>query len=137
MNFSLHPTLETDTHPLFVNADCHLLLHKNATLPWLILVPHTRETELHALEISEAEKVLGRCRKVSAWIQAFFDCPKVNFASIGNLVPQMHLHMVGRKPGDACWPKPVWGHLTETSTYTETLLAQIRGEVAPILDSIS
>jgi diadenosine tetraphosphate (Ap4A) HIT family hydrolase len=48
----------------------------------------------------------------AGWI--VLGCAKVNFASIGNVVPQLHLHIVGRTPTDPCWPAPVWGNLRET-----------------------
>jgi diadenosine tetraphosphate (Ap4A) HIT family hydrolase len=51
--------------------------------------------------------------------------PKVNFAAIGNLVPQLHLHVVGRRPDDPCWPAPVWGNLTASREYSATDLARM------------
>ena len=55
--------------------------------------------------------------RVSAYVKSELAFPKVNFAAIGNVVPQLHLHIIGRKPGDTCWPSPVWGHLEDSVSY--------------------
>ena len=52
--------------------------------------------------------------------------PKINFAAIGNVVPQLHLHVIGRKPDDPCWPASVWGNLTESREYPAQRVAEIR-----------
>ena len=57
---------------------------------------------------------------VAAFVKNTLGWPKVNFGAIGNLVPQLHLHVVGRRPGDACWPAPVWGNLPEGETWAPT-----------------
>ena len=130
MSFRLHPTLEKDTHILHTDSHAHLLLHKNASIPWFILIPHTEETELCGLEPKFYTQTLERCRVVSLWIQKEFKCDKVNFGAIGNLVPQMHLHMVGRTKGDACWPKPVWGNLESEAEYSEDFIKSLQTEMA-------
>ena len=133
MEFPLHSTLANDTHLLFQDAEARLLLHKNAILPWLILVPHTTETEMCALPPELYQRTLERCRVLSLWMQQKYQCDKVNFGAIGNMVPQMHLHMVARFKGDACWPKPVWGNLTEEREYSATDIEAITSSVCSIL----
>lgn len=66
---------------------------------------------------------------VSTFITEDLGCPRVNVASIGNLVPQLHLHVVGRRPGDACWPKPVWGNLGEPVPYLLVEVEALRGKL--------
>ena len=102
------------------------MLHKNAALPWFILVPETAVSDL--LDVPEARRAwaLKEARHVAKLIKQDLRFPKVNFAAIGNVVPQLHLHVVGRKPGDPCWPAPVWGHLTEVREYTAAELRHIR-----------
>ena len=128
MSFRLQETLERDTHLLHVGEFAHLLLHKNAIIPWFIWVPHTKETELCALKPEFYNQTLGNCRRLSLWLQKEFNCDKVNFGAIGNLVPQMHLHMVGRSKGDTCWPKPIWGNLEETQEYSEEEVEKLRAK---------
>jgi diadenosine tetraphosphate (Ap4A) HIT family hydrolase len=117
IDIEIHPRLLADCHRLGRFPACHLLLHRNAALPWFILVPEACVSDLLDLEAGRREVVLGECALVSDYIKAEFRLPKVNFAAIGNLVPQLHLHVVGRTPGDPCWPAPVWGHLAAGPEY--------------------
>lgn len=105
---------------------CHLLLHRNALLPWFILVPPTAVTDLFELAETERQAALSEAALVAGLIKNFLDHAKINFAAIGNVVPQLHLHVVGRRPDDPCWPAPVWGHLTESREYSTERLAEIR-----------
>lgn len=127
---------ESDVHPQLL-ADCHviaampsglLLLNRNAALPWFILVPDTPETELLFVEQVQRNAILADAERVARYLRAEFDSTKVNVAALGNQVPQLHLHVVGRSVGDACWPKPVWGNLLEEREWSNAQLAKIRSE---------
>jgi diadenosine tetraphosphate (Ap4A) HIT family hydrolase len=102
-----------------------VLLHKNGMIPWFILVPQTEVTDLLNLPEPVRSTAIAEAAAVSEFVKKTFGRPKVNFAAIGNVVPQLHLHVVGRKPGDACWPAPVWGNLTETREYSAVELNNI------------
>ena len=115
--FEIHQQLLTDSHQLGRFPLCHLLLHKNAIVPWFILVPQTECIDLLDLPENLRTSVIDEASRMASFIKQNLNYPKVNFAAIGNVVPQLHLHIVGRKPGDACWPHPVWGHLTQTTDY--------------------
>jgi diadenosine tetraphosphate (Ap4A) HIT family hydrolase len=123
--FRIHPQLLADCHGLGRLPACHLLLHRNARLPWFILIPETPELDLLDLPPVQRERVLAECAQISAYIKTDLGLPKVNFAAIGNLVPQLHLHVVGRSPGDACWPAPVWGNLPPGPGYGRDRLREI------------
>ncbi|WP_295457282.1 HIT domain-containing protein [uncultured Thiodictyon sp.] len=123
--FSIHPQLLADCHRLGRLSATHLLLHKNAAVPWFILVPETTLGNLLDLPTGERDAVLADCKRVSDYLTGSRGCPKVNVAWIGNVVPQLHVHVIGRDPADACWPKPVWGHLETVRDYGP-------GEVAAI-----
>jgi diadenosine tetraphosphate (Ap4A) HIT family hydrolase len=123
--FVIHPRLLADCHRLGRIGTCHLLLHRNAALPWFILVPETQVTDLLDLSPAAREGALDACTRVAGYIKAEFGVPKVNFAAIGNLVPQLHLHLVGRTPGDPCWPAPVWGNLDPGPEYSQAQVAVI------------
>lgn len=108
-------------------ADCHvlgrfpastLLLNRNAALPWFILVPQTPLCDFLDLPQGQREVVLAECAGVSGFIKQVLGFDKVNFAGLGNVVPAMHLHIIGRHPQDACWPQPVWGNLPEGVSYS-------------------
>lgn len=115
--FEIHPQLLADCHRLGKFPLCHVLLHKNSMIPWFILVPQTDVTDLLDLPEPLRSTTMTEAAAVSEFVKKTLGWPKVNFAAIGNVVPQLHLHVVGRKPGDACWPAPVWGNLTETREY--------------------
>lgn len=121
----LHTRLARDTRVLGHFDDTRVLLHRNAAVPWFILVPATDATEFLALPEALRNRVLGEAARTGAFVQQYFGSPKINFAAIGNLVPQLHLHVVGRDPADCCWPDPVWGHLHEHAEYTPAEFAAI------------
>jgi len=105
----IHPKLVQDSHLLGRFEATTLLLHRNALLPWFILVPDTQSTDLLDLPEDTLQPVIEQCQRVSRFIKQELGFSKVNFAGLGNLVPQMHLHVIGRSASDAYWPNPVWG----------------------------
>lgn len=127
---SIHPQLLADCHVLGQRDGGALLLHRNATVPWFILVPDTDEEELLQLPPVQLTTLMQDAASIAAFIRERFELEKVNVAALGNVVPQLHLHLVGRKPGDACWPRPVWGNLEETAEWPEQSLAEFRTALA-------
>lgn len=123
--FVIHPRLLADCHRLGRIDTCHLLLHRNAALPWFILVPETDLANLLDLPTPQRDAVLSDCTRLSDYLTANLGSTRINVAWIGNLVPQLHVHVIGRRPGDPCWPKPVWGHLEQTASYDAEGLRQI------------
>ena len=108
---------------------CYLLLHKNAALPWFILVPETDSCDLLDLAEEPRTAAMNEAASVSDFVKKTLHYPKTNFAAIGNVVAQLHLHVVGRKPGDLCWPAPVWGHLTDGPKYSAARLKEITSQL--------
>jgi len=113
--------------PKSLLADCHhlgslpateVLLNRNAALPWFILVPETRLSDVLDLPDEHRQAVISDCAAVSEFIKHVLGFDKVNFAGLGNVVPAMHLHIIGRHLQDPCWPQPVWGNLPSGATYT-------------------
>lgn len=129
---TLHPQLDADCHMIGRAPSGNLLLHRNAILPWLILVPDTEVLDLLALPMATLRQALEDCALLDRYIRSRWSVARVNFAAIGNIVPQLHLHLVGRHAGDCCWPLPVWGHLKSTATYPAGEIAAIRSEVAAL-----
>ncbi len=120
--FTIHPQLLADCHHLGRLPSSELLLHRNDRLPWFILVPDTALADVLDLPESQRAAVLADCDSISAYLKRELGYPKVNFAGLGNVVPQMHLHIIGRREGDACWPQPVWGNLPEGGSYAPNQL---------------
>ncbi|GAB3269584.1 HIT family protein [Parahaliea aestuarii] len=123
---TLHPQLAADTHLLGTMDSGTLLLSRNASLHWLILVPESEEADLLDLAPPQLLAVMADCRALSAFLKSELGYPKVNFAGLGNVVPQMHLHIVGRREGDACWPQPVWGQLPEGPLWSDSEVRELR-----------
>ena len=124
-DFDIHPRLRADCHTLGRYARCHLLLHRNAAGPWFILVPETDLPDLLDLPPAERDAAVAESAAVAAFVKETLGWPKVNFGAIGNLVPQLHLHVVGRRSGDACWPAPVWGNLPEGETWAPAQVEEL------------
>jgi len=107
--FELDPRLAADTFPVGDDGACQVLLMDNAALPWLIVVPRTPHTELCELPAPLAREVAGVVERLSRFLLAEFALDKLNIAAIGNVVRQLHVHVVGRRHDDYCWPGVVWG----------------------------
>ena len=123
-HFQIPDQLLQDCHHLGGLPASELLLNRNAALPWFVLVPMTTLRDVLDLPEEIRHTVLGECAAVSAFIKQVLGYDKVNFAGLGNVVPAMHLHVIGRRVGDACWPQPVWGNLPEGKTYTRSSLLE-------------
>lgn len=109
MSIKLHPQLEQDCIPLGVIGTSQLLLHKNALVPWFIIVPDTHLNEIYKLELSHQQSIHSEINQIARFVENYFSADKLNIASIGNIVPQLHIHIIARHIDDFCWPKPVWG----------------------------
>ncbi|TCO78897.1 diadenosine tetraphosphate (Ap4A) HIT family hydrolase [Plasticicumulans lactativorans] len=108
--FELHPRLAADTVEVCRLPLSHLLLMDDARFPWLILVPaRTGARELHRLDPVDRAQLLDEIVRASTALETLFSPDKLNVGALGNLVPQLHVHVVVRRVGDAAWPGPVWG----------------------------
>ena len=108
--FHLDPQLENDTFFLRDLPLCQVRLMNNALYPWLVLVP--RKPDLAELtDLAEAERVtlLNEIAFVSQALQKHTGAYKMNIATLGNVVRQLHIHIIARQTSDATWPRPVWG----------------------------
>ena len=89
---------------------CRVLLMLDARFPWIILVPRRIGlSELHDLSIADRSALMDEVLKTSAALQQLTQADKINIASLGNIVSQLHLHVVARFASDELWPGPVWG----------------------------
>lgn len=106
-----------------------MLLKKNSTIPWFVLVPETEATDLLDLPDSQRSQAMDECAEISRWIKQHYSISKINFGAIGNIVPQLHLHVAGRSINDACWPLPVWGNLDVHRDYSTDDIKLIRQQL--------
>jgi diadenosine tetraphosphate (Ap4A) HIT family hydrolase len=109
IGWSLHPQLQADTTPVCDLALSQVLAMNDANFPWLILVPRRAGvSEIFDLGPEQAI-LLDEVSLASRALKEVTRCDKLNVAAIGNVVPQLHVHIVARRRDDALWPKPVWG----------------------------
>lgn len=108
--WSLDPQLAADTVPVGELALARVLLANDANYPWLILVPRKPAlTELIDLDESGQRQLLAEVDAAARALKRVTRCDKLNIAALGNMVAQLHVHIIARRRSDAAWPKPVWG----------------------------
>lgn len=109
-DFSLDPQLAADTVAVGDLALCSVLLMDDARFPWLVLVPRRPGmSELTDLTAADSAILMEEMRIAVGVMQALAKPDKVNVAALGNVVAQLHVHVVGRFLSDPAWPSPVWG----------------------------
>jgi diadenosine tetraphosphate (Ap4A) HIT family hydrolase len=107
--WSLHPQLAADTVAVCDLQLSRLLAMNDADFPWLILVPR-RAGVSDMIDLGgEQALLMDETAAVSRALKDETRCDKLNVAAIGNVVLQLHIHIVARRIGDPLWPKPVWG----------------------------
>ena len=106
--------------------DCSLLLlMNNSLLPWFILVPVTQATEIYQMQKEQQLQLLEEINLLSDFINSEFSIEKLNVAAIGNIVKQLHVHVVGRHSSDYCWPGVVWG-ADQSEPYSDAEIKRIK-----------
>ena len=109
--FTLDPRLAADTHLVISLPLCDVLLMNDARYPWLILVPRRAcAVEITDLAADEQTLLWQEVNRASAALRTVAPCDKLNLGALGNIVRQLHVHVVARSEGDAAWPGPVWGN---------------------------
>ena len=108
--WSLHPQLKKDTIDIGDLPLCRVLVIKDAHYPWLLLVPR-RPDAVEIIDLDEVEQaqLMTEISRAARALKEVTRCDKLNIAALGNLVPQLHVHIIARRSSDAAWPRPVWG----------------------------
>ncbi|MGB3840323.1 MAG: HIT family protein [Rhodanobacter sp.] len=109
--FTLDPLLAADTRLLASLPLCDVRLMDDARYGWLVLVPR-RDGLVEIADLDEGEQATlwHEVNRAAAALRAAMPCDKLNLGALGNIVRQLHVHVVARREGDAGWPGPVWGH---------------------------
>lgn len=112
MEFQLHQRLAAGGFELGRADGCRVLLKDHASFPWILIVPEVADgiEDLHQLDERRYAEVVGLIRRVSLFVSNYFQPEKLNVACIGNMVRQMHIHVVGRNSDDPAWPGTVWAY---------------------------
>ena len=108
--FELHPQLAADSLPVTDLALSTVRLVDDRTYPWLLLVPRKAGlVDLTDLPRTERITLSDEIQAAAEALRTLGRCDKLNVASLGNQVPQLHVHIIVRRTDDAAWPKPIWG----------------------------
>lgn len=122
--WQLDPQLADDTHPLASFELCDLRLMDDANYPWLVLVPRIGGArELIDLPDAARLRLMHEIDRAARVLKHVYTPYKLNVASLGNMVEQLHVHVIARDQGDPAWPAPVWGRVTRRP-YTPEQLAE-------------
>jgi diadenosine tetraphosphate (Ap4A) HIT family hydrolase len=132
--FSLDARLGADSAAVGALQLCTVRLQDDARFPWLVLVPaRAGLTELFDLPPPERATLIDEIAQCGAALRAVTQCLKINTAALGNIVRQLHIHIVARNDGDAAWPGPVWGvgkRVPYEAAARDDLIARIRSALA-------
>ncbi len=128
--FALDPQLARDTAFVADRALCRVLLMDDARFPWLVLVPR-RAGLVELCDLGPAERTLlfDELELAAHALRSVAPCARLNVGALGNVVRQLHVHVVGRREDDAAWPGPVWGHGSR-QPYGESARATRVGAIA-------
>ncbi len=124
--FVLDSRLQQDSLVLGEFSLCQLLLSKDANYPWFILVPkRAGVSELFELDAAEQQQLWQETTLLAEALKASYRADKMNVATLGNVVSQLHMHVIVRQRDDAAWPAPVWGKCAPVG-YTDDQLQAVR-----------
>lgn len=106
---AIDPRLESSSSFIVNLSLCQVRLSHNAAFPWLLLIPNKPSiVEIVDLSPDDRQTLMQEIAFVSEVMQHLFNPDKLNVATLGNVVPQLHIHMIARYKTDPVWPDPVW-----------------------------
>jgi diadenosine tetraphosphate (Ap4A) HIT family hydrolase len=114
---------------------CRVLLMRDSRYAWLVLVPR-RAGKVEVSDLPDDEQALlwREVGTAGAALRAIVPCDKLNIGALGNIVRQLHVHIVARREGDAAWPGPVWG-FGKAGAYAEGDAERLVGAIRQALDA--
>ena len=131
--FELDPRLIADTEDIGMLTLCRVLLMRDARYPWLILVPTKPGlVEISNLNRDDRTMLVDEIAAASVALTGLYEPEKINTGALGNIVRQLHIHIVARNTGDPAWPGPVWGHSAAQDYEPKALQTRIK-EVQKLL----
>jgi diadenosine tetraphosphate (Ap4A) HIT family hydrolase len=134
--WQLHPQLADDTAPVIELPLCEVRLMDDANHPWLVLVPRVAgAVELIDLDAAQRAQLTSEIDAACRALKALFKPHKLNVAALGNLVPQLHVHVIARYTDDIAWPRPVWGAANARPYAPEELVERIGALLAALRSS--
>lgn len=136
-SFALDPRLAADGLPLGRFALSRLLMMNDATYPWLILVPERPGiSELFELAPADLAALTDETALIARMLKTLVGADKINVAALGNVVAQLHVHVIARFTTDPAWPAPVWGR-APASPYAADAASRMLAAVTSALDTLA
>lgn len=133
--FVLDPKIEADSVFICDLELCQLRVQNDQRYPWLVLVPKVADvTEVHQLSTEMQQQLMSESSKVAEILKANTGCIKINVANLGNVVSQLHWHIVARFENDLTWPGPIWG-VGAPEPYQDNKLASLVEEIKTSLNA--
>ena len=127
--FALDQRLQQDTLTIGDFPLCRLLLSNDSNYPWFILVPRINGiSAVFQLSVIDQQKLWNETTTLAQLLSEGFGADKMNIGALGNVVSQLHVHVIVRKRDDMAWPAPVWGK-HPARPYTEEQVAAIRARL--------
>jgi diadenosine tetraphosphate (Ap4A) HIT family hydrolase len=118
-DFTLDPQLATDSLRVADLPLSAVRLMRDANYPWCLLIPRRGGlSELLDLDANDQIQLMREIAQVGEALRRTLRCDKLNVAALGNMVRQLHVHVIARTHGDPAWPRPVWGAVP-AKAYTE------------------
>jgi diadenosine tetraphosphate (Ap4A) HIT family hydrolase len=123
--FDLHPNLASTSRLIADLAVSQARLQLDARFPWIVLVPRVADArELDDLDMAQRAALMGEIVLASDAVRALGESAgrpveKINVGALGNVTPQLHVHVLGRRRDDGLWPDPVWGRLGDIHPYDD------------------
>ena len=121
MSFKLHKKFLKSSHHIIELKLCSIRLHDNSKFPWVILIPKRNKiTDISDLNSKDQILLMKEIVHISKIMKKLFKTSKLNIEKIGNMVPQLHIHIIARSKKDSTWPLSVW--VVKGKNYTEAAL---------------
>ncbi len=135
MTFQVHPQLQQDSIELARLKLSQLRLINDSQYPWFILLPEIANvTEIHHLSEENQQLLQQESSFLGKKLSEIYQADKMNIASIGNIVPQLHIHHIVRYKNDIAWPTPVWGKF-DAIPYTVQQLEKLKYRIKDLLEA--
>jgi len=132
--FVLDERIENDSTLIAELSLCQIRLQNDSRYPWLVLVPKINDvTEVHELSLEQQTLLMQESSLVAKCLQQVTHCKKINVANLGNVVSQLHWHVVARVEDDATWPGPIWG-VGSAIPYEDKKRAELVDSFLSVLD---
>jgi diadenosine tetraphosphate (Ap4A) HIT family hydrolase len=132
-SWSLHEQLQHDTIDIGDLPLSRVLVVKDAHYPWLMLVPRRADTtEIIDLDEVAQGQLMTEINRVGRALKEITKCDKLNVAALGNMVPQLHVHIIARRKTDAAWPRPIWGvmpPLAHDAAEVQRFISELRRKI--------